>query len=321
MLHAPDFLGYPSAIEMAGDLPDAVANALRLKKLGNSIMTMVGGREIHPINVRVGGFYRSPSGSELGTLVEELEWALATAEATVSLVAGFDFPDFEMDYEFVALHHPDEYAITDGRIISTSGLDIDPAEWQDHFEETHVEWSNALHANIIGGGSYYVGPMARFALNGEQLSPRARAAADGVRLVPGESNPFKSIIVRAVEIVHACEESLAIIEAYQPPDPPFLEVEPRSATGHGASEAPRGLLYHRYEIDETGLISDAQIVPPTSQNQRSIEQDLREYIRGRTHLDDETLQWQLEQAIRNYDPCISCATHFLDLTVERVGGT
>ena len=317
MLHAPDFLGYPSAIEMAADLPDAVTSALRLKKLGNSIMTMVGGREIHPINMRVGGFYRSPTGSELGSLVEELEWALATAEATVALVATFDFPDFEMDYEFVALHHPDEYAITDGRIISSSGIDVDPTQWPDIFEETHVEWSNALHANIIGGGSYYVGPMARFALNGEQLSPRARAVAKAVGLVPGESNPFKSIIVRAVEIVHACEESLAIIRSYERPDPPFLEVEPRSATGHGASEAPRGLLYHRYEIDGGGLISDAQIVPPTSQNQRSIEQDLREYVRGRTHLDDETLQWQLEQAIRNYDPCISCATHFLDLTVER----
>ena len=321
MLHAPDFLGYPSAIEMAADLPDVVTNALRLKKLGNSIMTMVGGREIHPVNVRVGGFYRSPTRSELQSLVDELEWGLATAEATVALVATFDFPDFEMDYDFVALHHRDEYAITDGRIISSSGIDIDPTQWPDYFEETHVEWSNALHANIIGGGSYYVGPMARFALNGEQLSPRAKAAAESVGLVPGESNPFRSIIVRAVEIVHACETSLAIIKAYSPPDPPFVNVEPRSATGHGASEAPRGLLYHRYEIDDTGLISDAQIVPPTSQNQRSIEQDLREYVKGRTSLDDETLTWQLEQAIRNYDPCISCATHFLDLTVERVGGT
>ncbi|MEN8238578.1 MAG: Ni/Fe hydrogenase subunit alpha [Actinomycetota bacterium] len=317
MLHAPDFLGYPSAIEMAADLPDAVTNALRLKKLGNTIMTLVGGREIHPINMRVGGFYRSPTKGELRSLVDELEWALETAEATVSLVAGFDFPGFDREYEYVALHDPEGYAITNGRIVSSSGLDIDPTEWPEHFEETHVEWSNALHANIKGGGSYYVGPMARFALNGEQLSPRAQAAAGKVGLSPGVTNPFKSIIVRAVEIVHACETSLAIIESYEPPAPPFISVEPRSATGHGASEAPRGLLYHRYDIDENGMIADAQIVPPTSQNQRSIEDDLREYVRGRTHLEDEILQWQLEQAIRNYDPCISCATHFLDLTVER----
>jgi coenzyme F420-reducing hydrogenase alpha subunit len=320
MLHAPDFLGYPSAIEMAGDLPDVVTNALRLKKLGNDIMTVIGGREIHPINVRVGGFYRAPTRRELGALEEELQWAIATAEETVALVAGFDFPDFEMDYEFVALHHPGEYAITDGRIVSNRGLDIDVTQWRDHFEESHVEWSNALHARLKERGTYHVGPMARFAINGEQLTPRAKAAAAGVGLEPGVSNPFKSIIVRAVEIVLACEESLRIIQDYDRPNPPAVVVEPRSAVGHGASEAPRGLLYHRYEIDDAGMIADAQIVPPTSQNQASIEEDLRQFVPGRTHMDDETLQWHLEQAIRNYDPCISCATHFLDLTVERVGG-
>jgi sulfhydrogenase subunit alpha len=319
MLHAPDFLGYPSAIEMAGDMPDVVTNALRLKKLGNTIMTLVGGREIHPINVRVGGFYRAPTAQELQPLVEELEWAITTAEETVTLVAGFDFPDFEREYEFVALHHPDEYAITDGRIVSNRGLDIDVTEWDQHFEESHVAWSNALHAQLKGRGTYYVGPMARFALNSGQLTPRAADAARAVGLEPGVSNPFKSIIVRAVEIVFACEEALRIIRDYTAPDLPFVAVEPRSSVGHGASEAPRGLLYHRYEIDGSGLISDAQIVPPTSQNQASIEDDLRAFVPGRTHLDDESLQWQLEQAIRNYDPCISCATHFLDLTVERTG--
>ena len=321
MLHAPDFLGYPSAIEMAADFPDLVGDALRLKKLGNQIMTVVGGREIHPINMRVGGFYRAPSQRELDTLVAELEWALETAVEMVSVVAGFDFPDFAMEYEFVALSHRDEYAVTDGRIVSSEGMDIAAHEWRDHFEESHVEWSNALHATIKERGRYYVGPMARFALNADKLTPRARAAADAVGLVPGESNPFKSIIVRAVEVVFACEESLRIINEYRKPDLSFVEVEPRSAVGHGASEAPRGLLYHRYEIDDDGLIADAQIVPPTSQNQASIEADLRSFVTGRTHLDDETLTWQLEQAIRNYDPCISCSTHFLDLTVDRGDGT
>jgi coenzyme F420-reducing hydrogenase alpha subunit len=320
MLHAPDFLGYPSAIEMAADFPEVVTNALRLKKLGNQIMTVIGGREIHPINMRVGGFYRAPTRPELTALVSELEWALENAVEMVTLVAGFDFPDFDMGYEFVALSHPDEYAITDGRIVSSEGLDIAAADWRDHFEESHVEWSNALHARIKERGRYYVGPMARFALNADKLTPRARSAADSVGLVPGESNPFKSIIVRAVEVVLACEESLRIIEEYHKPEPSFVEVEPRSAVGHGVSEAPRGLLYHRYEIDESGLITDAQIVPPTSQNQASIEADLRAFVTGRTHLDDESLTWQLEQAIRNYDPCISCATHFLDLTVDRGTG-
>ena len=319
MLHAPDFLGYPSAIEMATVMPEIVTNALRLKKLGNTIMTIVGGREIHPINVKVGGFYRAPTKQDLKPLISELEWAIETAQRTVTLVAGFDFPDFERDYEFVALRHPDEYAIAGGRIVSNRGLDIDATEWGEHFEESHVEWSNALHSRLKGRGSYYLGPMARFALNADQLTPGAADAARSVGLVPGETNPFKSIIVRAVEILFACEEALKIIADYQPAQPSFVPVEPRSAVGHGASEAPRGLLYHRYEIDDDGLIADAQIVPPTSQNQGSIEEDLRQFVAPRTHMDDESLTWQLEQAIRNYDPCISCATHFLDLTVERKG--
>jgi coenzyme F420-reducing hydrogenase alpha subunit len=317
MLHAPDFLGYPSAIEMAVDHPDVVAAALRMKKLGNSIMAAIGGREIHPVNVRVGGFYKAPPRADLLAFADELRWALDTADEAVDLVAGFEFPDFDMEYEFVALHHPDEYAIVDGRIVSSGGLDIDVSEWPDHFEEQHVEWSNALHARIKDRGRYHVGPMARFTLNHEQLTPRARAAAERVGLRRGESNPFRSIIVRCVETILACESALSILDGYVPPDPPAITAEPRSAEGHGASEAPRGTLYHRYRIDRGGLIRDAQIVPPTSQNQSQIEEDLRRYIPGRTDLEDEVLQWQLEQAIRNYDPCISCATHFLDLTVER----
>jgi coenzyme F420-reducing hydrogenase alpha subunit len=319
MLHAPDFLGYPSAIEMAGYLPDVVANALRLKKLGNHIMTVVGGREIHPVNVRVGGFYRAPTPSELAPLVPELEWARECAADTVSLVAGFEFPDFTMDYEFVSLRNPEEYAIVDGRIVSSEGLDIDVAEWDDHFEESHVEWSNALHVRMKRRGLYHVGPMARYANNADLLTPVAREVAATVGLRPGESNPFRSIIVRAVEIVLACEEALAIIEHYVRPEPPSVAVDPSGSVGHGASEAPRGLLYHRYAIDDDGLITDARIVPPTAQNQAQIEEDLRSFVPGRTSLDDDVLRWQLEQAIRNYDPCISCATHFLDLTIDRKG--
>jgi sulfhydrogenase subunit alpha len=316
-LHAPDFLGYESAIEMAADHPEEVELALRLKKIGNHIMTVLGGREIHPINIRVGGFYRVPSTAELQTLVPDLEWALDAAVRTARFVSGFDFPDFDRDYEYVALHRPDEYAIQDGRIISNRGLDIGAAEWEQHFVESHVEWSNALHARRRDGGSYHVGPMARYSLNSEQLTPVALATAKEMGLGPTCLNPFQSIVVRAIEIAFACEEALRIIDSYQPPSDPAIGVEPRNVTGYGVSEAPRGLLYHRYDIDGDGLITDAHIVPPTSQNQLSIEDDLRAYVPGRLDLSDERLQWELEQAIRCYDPCISCATHFLDLRVDR----
>jgi sulfhydrogenase subunit alpha len=316
-LHAPDFLGYDSAIAMASDFLDRVQVGLRLKRIGNRIMSVIGGREIHPINIRVGGFYRTPTRAELDSLVPELEWALEAAIDTARWVAGFPFPEFERDYEFVALRHLDEYAIQQGRIASNRGLDISVEEWSEHFEESHVEWSNALHARLKTGGSYHVGPMARYALNFDRLTPRAKEVANEVGLGPVCTNPFRSIVVRVIEIVFACEEALRLIDSYERPAEPYLDVEPRQAVGFGASEAPRGLLYHRYAIDGDGAITDAQIVPPTSQNQLSIEDDLRAYVVGRTRLSDQELQWQLEQAIRSYDPCISCATHFLDLTVDR----
>jgi coenzyme F420-reducing hydrogenase alpha subunit len=316
-LHAPDFLGYESAIAMASDFPEQVATGLRLKKIGNAIMSLLGGREIHPINVRVGGFFRVPTRRELETLVPDLEWAREAAIAATKWVAGLSFPDFERDYEFVALQHPDEYAIHEGRIVSSRGLDIAVEEWGEHFEESHVSWSNALHARRKDGGAYHLGPMARYSLNSSLLTPAAREAAAEAGLGPTCNNPFRSIVVRAVEIVFACEEALRLIDGYRPPSTPSLEVEPRDVTGHGASEAPRGTLYHRYAVDSGGFITEAHIVPPTSQNQLSIEEDLRAYVPGRSGLPDDQLQWQLEQAIRCYDPCISCATHFLDLTVVR----
>jgi coenzyme F420-reducing hydrogenase alpha subunit len=316
-LHAPDFLGYESGIAMAEIFPARIEAGLELKKIGNQLMTILGGREIHPINLRVGGFYRVPTRAELDTLVPELEQALEIAIETTRWVAGFPFPEFERDYEFVALHHPDEYAIHQGRIASSSGLDIAVDEWPERFHEEHVEWSNALHARTNDGRSYHVGPLARYSISSDLLTDRAREEAERAGLGATVTNPFQSIVVRAVEMVFACEEALRIIERYRRPERPSIEVDPKSATGHGVSEAPRGLLYHRYTLDEDGLIADAHIVPPTSQNQLSIEEDLRAFVPGQVHLPDDELQWKLEQAIRNYDPCISCATHFLDFSVER----
>jgi coenzyme F420-reducing hydrogenase alpha subunit len=317
MLHAPDFLGYPSAIELARDNPDVVASALELKKTGNELMTVVGGREVHPINVKVGGWYRAPRKRELQPLVEKLERAREIALEAVRITAGFEFPDYEQDYELVALDEPDEYPIDRGRIASNRGLDIAVDDYEEHFVEEHVEWSNALHSRIIERGSYLCGPLARFALAADRLSPVAREAAREVGLEPAERNPFKSIVVRSVELVYAADEALRLIAEYEEPDAPAVDVEPRAGVGHGCTEAPRGILYHRYEIDDQGSIVSAKIVPPTSQNQRTIEEDLRGVVERSLDLPDDELTLRCEQTIRNYDPCISCATHFLTLDVER----
>jgi coenzyme F420-reducing hydrogenase alpha subunit len=317
LLHAPDFLGYANGFDMARDHGELVERALRLKKAGNSLMRVVGGREIHPINVRVGGFYRAPTRHELAPVVEELESAREFAAQAVAWTAALPCPDFEEDFVFLALRDPDVYAIESGRLVSSTGLDLAPSEYEQHVVEEHVPHSTALHSRLRDGSRYLVGPLARYALNRERLSPGAREAADAAGLEDVCRNPFRAIVVRAVEILYALEEALRLLEEYEPPDPPAVEVAPRAAIGHGWSEAPRGLLWHRYAIDADGTILEARIVPPTSQNQARIEQSMHGFVQRHIDLSDEELRLRCEQAVRSYDPCISCATHFLRLEVQR----
>jgi sulfhydrogenase subunit alpha len=319
LLHAPDFLGYDGAIEMAADHADVVERGLRLKKAGNDLMDTVGGRSVHPVNVRVGGFYRMPTRQELRALRPRLERARDEAIATVRLVSGFDFPDMEQPYEYLSLRSDEGwYPIESGSVVTSSGGRFPVRDFTAHIEESHVPHSNALHAHLDGSTEpYVVGPLARYSLNSDRLGDAARAAAADAGLGPTCRNPFRSIIVRAVELVEALSEALRIIEGWTGDAVPSVPVAPRAAEGFGASEAPRGTLFHRYVLDEAGIIQDAQIVPPTSQNQRSVEADLRTMAEAWADLDDHALQHRCEQAIRNYDPCISCATHFLDLTVDR----
>jgi len=316
MLHAPDFLGYQDVLQMAKDHGDAVKQALKLKKTGNELVALVGGREIHPINVRVGGFYRLPTKQELNALVDRLKWARDAAVDTVRLTATFPFPDFEREYEYVSLRHENEYPFNEGRLISNKGLNIPISEYENNFTEEHVSYSNALHSVLKGRGAYHVGPLARFNLNFDRLPPVAKEAATAVGLTLPLNNPFKSIVVRSVETVFACEEALRIIQEYEMPEKSFVDVHPKAGVGYGCTEAPRGFLYHRYRLNEKGLIMDAKIIPPTSQNQKTMELDLKEFVPPRLNLTQEKLTWQCEQAIRNYDPCISCATHFVRLDIR-----
>jgi coenzyme F420-reducing hydrogenase alpha subunit len=316
LLHAPDFLGYESGIHMARDHADIVQRGLRLKKVGNELMAIVGGREIHPISVRVGGFYRVPTRAELKPLAESLRWARDAALETVRWTAGFEFPDFEPDYEFVALRHEREYPINEGRLVSNKGLDIAISEYSEHFHEEHVPYSNALHSVRKGHGCYLVGPLARYSLNFDRLSPLAQQAAREAGLGPVCRNPFRSIVVRSVETLYACDEALRIVESWEPPEQAAVELRPRAGSGHGCSEAPRGILYHRYRLDGAGLIEDATIVPPTAQNQKTIENDLWRFVPRQLHLPKPELTLRCEQLVRSYDPCISCATHFLKLQLE-----
>ena len=315
LLHAPDFLGAPDIITVAREHRQAVERGLALKKAGNRLMELIGGRSIHPVNMRLGGFYSVPGRVAVAEVAEQLRHALDDALATVTWVAGFDFPDVRVEHELLALTG-EGYAIEDGVIARSDGPQFPIAEFSDHVVETQVEHSTALHATL-DGRPHLTGPLARYSLNYDKLSPLAREAATAAGLGRECRNPFRSIVVRAVEAVYAVEEALRILDAYRPPGRPCVAVEARPGVGHGVSEAPRGLLYHRYRIDSDGLIAAAVIVPPTAQNQGAIEDDLARLVVADGGLDDAALTTMCERTIRNYDPCISCATHFLTLRVDR----
>lgn len=318
MLHAPDFLGYDDVIQMAKDHPDIVKKGLRIKKAGNDIVNILGGREIHPINVKVGGFYRIPAKKEFESLIEELKWERDECVNLVKWCASLPMPDYEFDYEFVALQHPQEYPFNEGRLVSNKGLDCDVSEYDRYFIEEQVKHSTSLHSRIAERGAYLVGPTARYNLNYDKLPPLARETAQAAGLPRISKNPFQSIAIRAVETLYACEEALRILENYEMPDRPSIPLQPQAATGYGCSEAPRGTLYHRYKLDADGIVTDAKIVAPTSQNQKMIESDLFHFASQNLRLSKDELTWKCEQVIRNYDPCISCSCHFLKLQVERV---
>jgi coenzyme F420-reducing hydrogenase alpha subunit len=316
-LHAPDFLGYEDFLALAKDHPAVAQRGLRLKQIGNAIVKKIGGREIHPINLRVGGFYKVPDAADLQSLSDDLRWAQKAATETVQWTAGFNFPDFERQNEWVALSAPDHYALTDGQLISNRGLCIDPAEFENFMMEEQVPHSTALQAKSRSDPSGYgVGPLARFNLNFAQLTAGAQKAAAAVGLKAPCTNPFKSIIVRSIEILHAVEEVQALIEQYRRPQQPAVDIKPRAAVTYGCVEAPRGLCWHKYRFNESGSVLEARIVPPTSQNQMMIENDLRAFARAHADLYEPRLAMLCEQIVRNHDPCISCACHCLQITSD-----
>jgi sulfhydrogenase subunit alpha len=317
LLALPDFLGFENAIAMAGKHPDAVRRGLRLQRLGNDLIRLFGGRSVHPVGMRIGGFHRAPDPDRAAAVLKELRAALADAESLVAFTASLDLPDDDQEFVSVALRHESEYAMYSGRIVSDQGLDLPVEAYLDRFQESHVAHSTALYAHL-DGRPYLVGPLARLNLNHDRLSPPVKAALEASGLRLPSRNMFHSVIARAVEIHEVVLEAIRLLGVYRPEEPAHVPVTVNAGIGCGATEAPRGLLWHRYEVDTAGRIFSAQIVPPTAQNQARIEDDLKCSLEAfGLHHDDDALRLRGETVIRNYDPCISCATHFLKVRVER----
>ena len=316
-LAAPDYLGLDDGIAVAKLHPMQVERALRLRKLGNRILALLGGRPVNPVGACIGGFSHTPTRSEMASLESELVHAAGEAEACLRWIASLPIPSRPQEIELVSLRHPHEYPMNEGRLVSTRGLDVAVSEFDSAFVESQVPHSTALHCRRRDGGAYLVGPLARVALNAEQLTPAASAALETLRPRLPTFDPAASVLARGIEVLYACEEALQITRSYEPPAAPAAEWTPRAGVGHSATEAPRGLLYVRVETDAAGDVVAIRIVPPTAQNQARIEDDLRLLAPRVLALSHDEARRSCESAIRDYDPCISCSTHFLTLEIER----
>lgn len=322
-LAMPDYLGVGSVIPLARTHPDVVQRALRMKKLANDLCAIVGGRHIHPISMHVGGWSHMPDKTDLVGVRDRLKESVADVERTAELMSRLPVPTFERDTEYVALKHVGngEYALYDGDIVST--LDATPtraSQYRSRIRESVVQHSASKHCSSPNSPTYAVGALARFNLNHEQLHPKAAAAANALGLIAPCRNPFHNNTAQLVEVVHDTYTAIELIdrllERGLTPEP--VRRPERFGTGVGVTEVPRGLLVHEYSIDGDGNIADANLIIPTGQNLANIEADMRARVPAllTTGSTKEQMTLDLEMLVRAYDPCISCATHMLDIQWE-----
>jgi len=311
-LAAPDYLGYESIFPMVKGHLATVKRALRLKKLGNDMIELIGARAIHPTSAVVSGFTKIPEKEEMELMRKRLVEAKQDAHDTVDFVSSWKMPDFSRKSEHVALSTSREFAINEGLLVSTEGMRIEEDKYREYIRESQVDYSWAKHSRIVGRGSFLVGPLARVNLNWDRLSHDAKKLAMEISFEVPNFNPFMAHLARALEVVNAIDDCIKIIDrvSLREEDRSY---EVRSGTGFAVTEAPRGILYHSYEIGSDGCVKKADIVTPTAQNARNIENDLRELVPSMADLTDEEATLRCEMLVRAYDPCISCSVHYVNL--------
>jgi len=322
-LAAPDFVGYDSVIAMAAnpELLPLVKKALELKRLGNDMSVLLGGHEIMFRSSVIGGFTKVPETSDLRKTKERLkaakEFALETVNLAATLAAQPPYPEYTRKCEHVSLHSEDEYALYDGRLISTEGLDIPNWDYRHWIIEEHVPGCNCKHATIKGRDSFLVGPLARVNNNFRQLSADAQAAAFSVNFKVPEFNPFMSIVARAIEIVHAIDGAIEKIDQIGQTRQEEPRYQVQAGEGYAVTEAPRGICCHGVRVDKNGIVEMWDATAPTARNVRNAEKDLAEFVPRWLHLSDSELTLMCEMTLRNYDPCQSCATHAFKVNLRR----
>ncbi|HAT8179456.1 TPA: Ni/Fe hydrogenase subunit alpha [Legionella pneumophila] len=317
-LALPDFLGFQSAPEMARKYPEEVKCGLRIQAFGNDLIKLLGGRSVHPVGACVGGFYKAPAHSQIKLILDKAKERISDCEALIHWLARLSLPDNSHDFTSVSLYHPTEYPMNEGRIVSDRGLNISKEEFDAYFKEHHVNYSNALHC-LLQNKPYLVGPLARINNCFGHLPVPIHLLLQSLNIQFPSRNMCHSIIARAVEMYYCVLEAIRILEQYDLPEQSHPEIKPQAGEGVGCTEAPRGMLWQHYLFDENGQVLQARIVPPTSQNQARIEEDLKHsLIQFGLNQEEEEIRYFSEMIIRNYDPCISCSTHFLNLKINRI---
>jgi coenzyme F420-reducing hydrogenase alpha subunit len=317
-LAAPDFLGAPSVVPLVGSHKEVVLTVIRLHRLANEWSDMLGGRTTHPINAVVNGWTSLPTVEQLAGLRKRIEAAVPDALAIVDVFKTLQIPNFTRDTEYVALRHPDEYAFYEGVIASTDGDTTPVPDYRNKVIEFIVPHSTSKRARTNHRSSFAVGALARFNNNYDQLSPLAKKAAAALGLKPVCTNPFMNTVAQVVETAHALEDSLQIIDTLLAKGikPEDNAVAVQAGTGVGAVEVPRGILFHEYTLDGKGTVTDANLIIPTGQNHQNIEDDMGALIPQIIDRPQEEIRLMLEMLVRAYDPCISCSTHLLRVTMR-----
>lgn len=311
-LTAPDFFRVSSVFGMVKDNKETVLRGMRLKSLANELCALVGGRHIHPITLKIGCFSKNPEQKDLIAFKEKIIKARPEIEKTVEFFRNLKTPEFERETEYVSLTCPDEYALYDGNIKSSDNGETKPADYLDKVKEFMVRHATAKHAKA-NRDSYMVGALARFNNNYEHLHPRAKEVAEEMGLKHPCYNPYMNNIAQVVETVHCFEDSISLIDDLLSNglQDEKAELTPKAGRGVGATEAPRGTLYHEHKLDENGKITYGNYVIPTGQNLANIENDLKSLVPKILNKQKDDIILDIEMLVRAYDPCISCATHLM----------
>ena len=317
-LAAPDFLEVGSVFPLLNTHKDVVLAALRLKRLANDIGDLISGRAIHPISCVPGGFTKLPTETELKELKEKLEnQAVPDAMFIVDIVASLadKIPSFERETEYISIKSEKEYGLYEGAIFSSDSGIFPVDNYLNVTNEFVVPHSSSKHARF-NRSSYMVGALSRFNNNYSQLKPLAKKVADKLGLKAPNYNPYMNTVAQVVEVAHCLENTIEQLDQLlqkgikmeKPNQKPT-----KYGRGFGATEVPRGILFHDYTYNKQGNIEAANCIIPTGQNLANIDDDMKKLVPEIIDEPKEKITHKLEMLVRAYDPCISCSVHMLEV--------